>query len=101
MKNNHVELKGTLTKDIELYTSQKGNFFTKFSLNCLKDGEEARSDYVGCIAFDRIAKELEKVGTINTKLKIIGNLQTSSYTKDNQKIYSMNVVVEHFEVINE
>lgn len=27
MKNNHVELKGTLTRNIEVSTSQKGNSF--------------------------------------------------------------------------
>ncbi len=101
MKNNHVELKGTLTKNVELSKSQKGNSFVKFTLKCLRDDQGTRFDYVGCIAFGKLAEELEKVGTSNTKLKIIGNLQTSSYTKNNQKFYSMNVVVESFELLNE
>ena len=101
MKNNHVELKGTLTKNIEVSKSKKGNSFTKFTLKCLRDDQGTRFDYVGCIAFGKLAEELEKIGTSNTKLKIIGNLQTSSYTKNNQKFYSMNVVVESFELLNE
>ncbi len=101
MENNHVELKGTLTRNIEVSKSQKGNSFTKFTLKSLRDDQGTRFDYVGCIAFSEIAEELEKVGTSNTKFKIIGNLQTSSYKKDNQKIYSMNVVVESFELLNE
>ena len=101
MKNNHVELNGTLTKNIELSKSQKGNSFIKFTLKCPRDNQGTRFDYVGCIAFGNLAEELKKVGTINTKLKLIGNLQTSSYKKDNQKIYSMNVVVESFELLNE
>ena len=101
MKNNHVELKGTLTKNIEVSKSQKGNSFTKFTIKCLKDDQGTRFDYVGCIAFGKLAEELEKVGTSNTMLKFDGNLQTSSYKKDNQKIYSMNVVVESFELLNE
>lgn len=106
MKNNHVELKGTLTRNIEVSKSQKGNSFTKFTLKCLRDDQGTRFDYVGCIAFGEIAEKLEKVGTkkvgtSNTKFKIIGNLQTSSYKKDDQKIYSMNVVVESFELLNE
>lgn len=99
MKNNHVELKGTLTRNIEVSRSQKGNSFTKFTLKCLRDDQGTRFDYVGCIAFGEIAEKIEKVGTSNTK--IIGNLQTSSYKKDDQKIYSMNVVVESFELLNE
>ena len=101
MKNNHVELNGTLTKNIELSKSQKGNSFTKFTLKCPRDDQGTRFDYVGCIAFGDLAKELKKVGTNNTNLKVVGNLQTSSYKKDNQKIYSMNVVVESFELLNE
>lgn len=101
MKNNHVELNGTLTKNIELSKSQKGNSFTKFTLKCPRDNQGTRFDYVGCIAFGELAEELKKVGTNNTNLKIVGNLQTSSYKKDNQKIYSMNVVVESFELLNE
>lgn len=101
MKNNHVELKGTLTRNIEVSRSQKGNSFTKFTLKCLRDDQETRFDYVGCIAFGELAEKLEKVGTGNTKFNIFGNLQTSSYKKDDQKIYSMNVVVESFELLNE
>ena len=101
MKNNHVELKGTLTRNIEVSRSQKGNSFTKFTLKCLRDDQGKRFDYVGCIAFGELAEKLEKVGTSNTKFNIFGNLQTSSYKKDDQKIYSMNVVVESFELLNE
>lgn len=101
MKNNHVELKGTLTRNIEVSRSQKGNSFTKFTLKCQRDDQGTRFDYVGCIAFGEIAEKLEIVGSSDTKFKIIGNLQTSSYKKDDQKIYSMNVVVESFELLNE
>ena len=37
MKNNHVELFGTLTRDIEVSKNGKGNTFVKFSLACLRD----------------------------------------------------------------
>ncbi len=101
MKNNNVELRGTLTKNAELSRSQKGNSFIKFILKCLRDDYGTRFDYVSCIAFGETAEKLERVGTINTKLKVIGNLQTNSYEKAGQKIYSMNVVVESFELSNE
>ena len=74
MKNNRVELKGTLAKNIEVSKSQKGNSFTKFTLKCLRDDQGTRFDYVGCIAFGELSEELEKIGTSNTKLKLIGNL---------------------------
>ena len=42
MKNNHVELKGTLTRNIEMSKSQKGNSFTKFESSALKVGKKRR-----------------------------------------------------------
>ena len=67
MKNNHVELKGTLTRNIEISRSQKGNSFTKFTLKCLRDDQGTRFDYVGCIAFGEIAEKLEIVGSSDTR----------------------------------
>lgn len=40
MKNNHVELFGTLTRDIEVSRNGKGNTFVKFSLACLREGKK-------------------------------------------------------------
>ncbi len=56
MKNNHVELFGTLTRDIEVSKNGKGNTFVKFSLACLRDGKKPWTDYINCIAFGDIAK---------------------------------------------
>lgn len=50
MKNNHVELFGTLTRDIEVSKNGKGNTFVKFSLACLRDGKKPWTDYINCIA---------------------------------------------------
>ena len=46
MKNNHVELFGTLTRDIEVSKNEKGNTFVKFSLACLRDGKKPWTDYI-------------------------------------------------------
>ena len=97
MRNNHVELKGTLTRDIELSKSTKGNSFVKFSIACLRDGKDKRLDYINCIAFGQTADELDRVGTQDTPLEIVGNLRISSYEKDGKKNYSTSVVVESFE----
>ena len=90
MKNNHVELFGTLTRDIEVSKNGKGNTFVKFSLACLRDGKKPWTDYINCIAFGGMAG-----------FCIVGNLRTSSYEKDGKKQYSTNVVVESFELLND
>lgn len=99
MRNNHIELQGTLTKDIELFKSQKGNSFIRFTVACLRDGNDNRIDYLNCVAFKESAEKLYQIGKKDIFLKIIGNLQTSSYEKDGKKNYSTNVVVESFEVL--
>ena len=90
MKNNHVELFGTLTRDIEVSKNGKGNNFVKFSL-----------DYINCIAFGDMANDICKHGDKDTGFCIVGNLRTSSYEKDGKKQYSTNVVVESFELLND
>lgn len=58
MKNNHVELFGTLTRDIEISRNGKGNTFVKFSLACLRDGNNNWKDYINCIAFGDLANDI-------------------------------------------
>ena len=60
MKNNHVELFGTLTRDIEVSRNGKGNTFVKFTLACLIDGKKTWTDYINCIAFGDIVQALMK-----------------------------------------
>ena len=57
MKNNHVELFGTLTRDIEVSRNGKGNTFVKFTLACLRDGKKTWTDYINCIAFGDMAND--------------------------------------------
>lgn len=101
MKNNHVELFGTLTRDIEVSKNGKGNNFVKFSLACLRDGKKPWTDYINCIAFGDMADDICKHGNKDTGFCIVGNLRTSSYEKDGKKQYSTNVVVESFELLND
>ena len=81
MKNNHVELFGTLTRDIEVSKNGKGNNFVKFSLACLRDGKKPWTDYINCIAFGDMANDICKHGDKDTGFCIVGNLRTSSYEK--------------------
>ena len=101
MKNNHVELFGTLTRDIEVSKNGKGNTFVKFSLACLRDGKKPWTVYLNCIAFGEVANALCKHRHKDTAYEINGYLRISSYEKDGKKQYSTNVVVESFELLND
>ena len=101
MKNNHVELFGTLTRDIEVSKNGKGNTFVKFSLACLRDGKKSWTDYINCIAFGEVANALCKHNDKDTVYEINGYLRISSYEKDGKKTYSTIVVVESFTLLND
>mgnify|MGYP002534723646 CR=1 FL=1 len=100
MKNNSVQLIGTLTRDIELSKNSKGNSFVRFTLACTRDNKPF-TDFINCIAFGDLANDICNHGDKDTGFCIVGNLRTSSYEKDGKKQYSTNVVVESFELLND
>ncbi len=99
---NKVILMGRCTKDPEVrYGGANNTAVAKFSLavdrRIKKEGEQA-ADFISCVAFGKTAEFLEKYGKKGTKFLIEGRIQTGSYTnKDNNKVYTTDVVVENVE----
>lgn len=53
------------------------------------------ADFISCVAFDKAAAFAEKYLFRGTKIAVTGHIQTGSYTnKDNQKVYTTDVIVE-------
>lgn len=61
-----------------------------------KEGEPT-ADFIRCIAFGKAGEFAEKYVKKGTKLAIVGRIQTGSYEKDGQKVYTTDVVVEEQE----
>ena len=101
MKNNLVELNGKLTQDIQLTKNNNGNSYVRFSLACTRDGKKPWTDFISCVAFDEKAEELCRNNKKDTPYHIHGNLRTSTYERNGQKVYSTSVVVDELELINE
>lgn len=99
---NKVILMGRCTKDPEVrYGGANNTAVAKFSLavdrRIKKEGEQA-ADFISCVAFGKTAEFLEKYAGKGTKFVIEGRIQTGSYTnKDNNKVYTTDVVVENVE----
>ena len=101
---NNVILCGRLTRDPDVRsTTGAGAELTvvRFTLavdrRFKKDGEQA-ADFISCVSFGKTAEFIEKYGKKGTKFIIEGRIQTGSYTnKDNQKVYTTDVVVESVE----
>lgn len=99
---NRVILIGRLTKDPDVRWSQGENSsaIARYTLavdrRYKKDGEQ-NADFIGCVAFGKNGEFVEKHLKKGVKIAVIGRIQTGSYEKDGQKIYTTDVVVEEHE----
>ena len=100
---NKVILMGRLTRDPEIRYSQGDNAMAiaRYTLavnrRFKRDGEQA-ADFINCVSFGKIAEFAEKYLHQGTKILVAGRIQTGSYTnKDNQKVYTTDVVIEECE----
>lgn len=99
---NRSILMGRLTRDPDIrYTTGAepmaiGRFTLAVDRRFAKDGEQS-ADFISCVAFGKRAEFLEKYCHKGTKLVVEGRIQTGSYEKDGQKVYTTDVVVENLE----
>ncbi len=98
---NKVFLMGRLTRDPDVRQSQGENPITiaRYTLAIdrrkTQNNQDPGADFVSCIAFGRNGDFAEKWLHKGTKIVIEGHIQTGSYTnKDNQKIYTTDVVID-------
>lgn len=62
-----------------------------------QEGQQT-ADFIGCVAFGRLAEFMEKYIRQGTKIAVTGRIQTGSYTnKDGQKVYTTDVVLDDIE----
>ena len=102
---NKVMLIGNLTKDPEVRYSDSQTAVCNFSvaLNRGKDknGEDLGADFPRCIAFGKIAENMQKYLGKGSKVGIEGRLRTGSY--QNQKgdtVYTTDIVVSSLEFLS-
>lgn len=99
---NLVILMGRTTKDIELrYTAQSNIPVARFTLAVdrpyAKQGGEKKTDFIPCVAFGRLAENLEKYIRKGRRIVIEGRIQVDSYDRDDRsKGYNTSVIVERF-----
>lgn len=61
-----------------------------------RDGEPT-ADFIRCIAFGKSGEFAEKYFHKGIKIAITGRIQTGSYEKDGQKVFTTDIVVEQQE----
>lgn len=100
---NNVILVGRLTKNVEVRTNNDSTV-ARFSVAVNRDlkNKEGKydADFLNCVAFGKTAEFLEKYFSKGMRIGLVGRIQTGSYTnKDGQKVYSVDIVCEKVEFV--
>ena len=94
---NQVILMGRLTKDVEVKEAKTSvaRFSIAVNRQFKKEGEERQADFINCVAFGHTANHIAKYYAKGSMIAITGRMQTGSYDKDGQKVYTTDVIVDN------
>lgn len=95
---NKVILGGRLTANPELKQTPNGVFVCSFNLAVNRKAgkdKEQQTDFISCVAWRQTAEFIAKYFKKGSSLCIVGNIQTRSWTdQNNQKRYATEVIVD-------
>lgn len=99
---NKVILMGRLTRNPDIRYSQGENSMAVARFTIAVDRRFKREgaqtvDFISCVAFGKTAEFFERYVKQGTKLCVEGRIQTGSYERNGQKVYTTDVVVENAE----
>ena len=97
---NLVIIKGRISRDPEIRTTQSGTQFARLSIavdRITKAGEERKADFIPCLAWGKTAEFIGKYFTKGQEILAEGRIQTGSYEKDGRKVYTTDVVIDRVE----
>lgn len=91
---NKVILMGRLTRDPEMRHTNSGTPVTTFSIAIDNGyGENQRTDFVNCLAWNKTAEFVTKYFTKGKMIIVIGRITTRSWeTQDGKRAYATEVV---------
>jgi single-strand DNA-binding protein len=98
---NNVTITGRFTKEHDLKASAEGKFFLKNSIAVNEGyGEKQKTHYFNVVAFGKTAETIANYTTKGSKILLSGSLQNNNYeTKDGQKVYQDQIVINEFEFL--
>lgn len=95
---NRVDIVGRLTRDVEVrYAGDTA--VARFNVAVDRKGKKGEADFISCVSFGKTAEFLEKYFKKGMRIGLSGRIQTGSYEKDGQKIYTTDVVAEEVEFV--
>ena len=107
---NNVSLMGRLTRDVDLRMTTSnlavGRFNVAVDRKLSKEkrqeaekNNQPTADFISCIAFGKTAENIATYFRKGQRIAETGHIQTGSYEKDGQRIYTTDVVVDSFDFV--
>lgn len=98
---NYIALTGRLTKDIEIRATAEGMSIGRTSI-AVDDGygEKKRTNFISLVAFGKTAESMDMHSFKGQRVAVEGKLQTGSYEKNGQKVYTTDVIINKIEYLD-
>jgi single-strand DNA-binding protein len=97
---NNVVLVGRIVKELDLKYIQSGKAVARFNLAVNRDFKDAngdsQADFPSCQVWGETAEIMADNLRKGSLIDVTGRIQTGSYEKDGQRIYTTDAVVEKF-----
>ena len=97
---NQDVLVGRVVKELDLKYTQSGKAVARFNLAVNRDFKDAngdsQADFPSCQVWGKTAEVMADNLRKGSLIDVTGRIQTGSYEKDGQRIYTTDVVVEKF-----
>ena len=97
---NTAILIGRLTKDIELKYTQGGKAYCKFTIAIPREFNKEETDFISCQAWEKRAETLAEYVKKGKRVAVQGRVQTGSYEKDGITVYTTDVIVDKFNILD-
>ena len=95
---NQVQLIGNLTKDIELRKTADGKSVVNLTLAVARTYDREKADFISCQAWEKTADILSQYCYKGFKIGVTGQIQTGSYGKNGQTVYTTTVRVNNIDL---
>ena len=97
---NNVTLIGRLAKDPDVRYTGEQMCVARFTIAVDRPKKDDNAaDFISCVAFGKLGELIEKYFSKGKPIGVIGHIQTGSYEKDGQKVYTTNVVIDRIEFV--
>ena len=101
---NKVVITGRITKDIELRKTKNNKIVAEIYVACNRDFKDQEgnyiTDFIKTYVWENEANFLSKYAKKGSLIAVAGKIETNTYVKNDQKVYSTYINAEHVEILS-